>query len=111
MSRQPSEDQPPASRPGVAHDSGRDLGPDRIADRVRDHAPEDPVDENLRLLRRNQGRWKLSFSLFLLGFMLLIVVARKNPPAVEAWALRGTAAALCVGAFFLARQARRNPHA
>ena len=84
MSRQPSEDQPPASRPSVAPDSGRDLGPDRIADRVRDRAPEDPVDENLRLLRRNQGRWKLSFSLFLLGFMLLIVVARKNPPAAEA---------------------------
>lgn len=100
MSRQPSEDQPPASRPG---EPGRNLG--------RDRAPEDPVDENLRLLRRNQGRWKLSFSLFLLGFMLLIVVARKNPPAAEAWALRGTAAALCVGAFLLARQARRNPHA
>jgi hypothetical protein len=103
VSRQPNEDQPPASRTGVAREPGRNLG--------RDRAPEDPVDENLRLLRRNQGRWKLSFSLFLLGFMLLIVVARKNPPAAEAWALRGTAAALCVGAFFLARQARRNPHA
>ena len=102
MSRQPSEDQPPASRPGVAPGPARNATPG---------TSDDPRDESVRLLRRNQGRWKLSFSLFLWGFMLLIVVARKNPPAAEAWALRGTAAALCVGAFFLARQARRNPHA
>jgi hypothetical protein len=76
----------------------------------RDAARDLQREDDLRLLRRNQGRWKLSFSLFLLGFMLLIVVARKNPPAAEAWALRGTAAALCVGAFLLARQAHRKPN-
>jgi hypothetical protein len=63
-----------------------------------------------RVLRQNQGRWKLSFSLFLLGFMLLIVVAKRSLPAGETWALRIAAGALCVGAFFLARQARRKSH-
>jgi hypothetical protein len=101
----PSDEQSPGSRSGAApNPTGDPVGnPGRAAD--------DPLGERARLLRRNQGRWKLSFSLFLLGFMLLIVVARKNPPAAEAWALRGTAAALCVGAFLLARQAHRNPHA
>jgi hypothetical protein len=63
------------------------------------------------LSRQNQGRWKLSFSLFLLGFMLLIVAARRSLPVGETWALGGVATVLCVGAFLLARQAHRKPHA
>jgi len=81
--------------------------PDQIDRGLHKSSDQDP---DLRLLRQNQGRWKLSFSMFLLGFMLLIVVAKRDLPTGETWALRLVAALLCVGAFFLARQARRKRH-
>jgi hypothetical protein len=97
-------------------DKNSDASPERASRSVGARPDQGPSrgpeqDPDLLRLRQNQGRWKLSFSLFLLGFMLLIVVAKRSLPAGETWALRIVAAALCVGAFFLARQARRKPHA
>ena len=75
---------------------------------ARNADQNDDRDDELQRVRRAQGPWRLSFSLFLLGFMLLIVAAKRSLPTGETWALRGTAAALCVAAFFVARQAQRK---
>jgi hypothetical protein len=91
--------------PYRATDRNSDPGPGENPDRR-----PDPSTDPTRL-RQNQGRWKLSFSLFLLGFMLLIVAANKNLPTGETWVFRGVAAVLCVGAFCLARQAQRHSKA
>jgi hypothetical protein len=99
--------------PYRANDRISDPIPGETPDRRRDPTPDptlDPSTDPARL-RQNQGRWKLSFSLFLLGFMLLIVGANKNLPTGETWVFRGVAAVLCVGAFFLARQAQRHSKA
>jgi hypothetical protein len=99
--------------PYRATDRNSDSSPSENPDRSPDPTPDptlDPSTDTTRL-RQNQGRWKLSFSLFLLGFMLLIVAANKNLPTGETWVFRGVAAVLCVGAFFLARQAQRHSKA
>jgi hypothetical protein len=113
--------QPPPRVTAEAGDQGADRTTDQASKRVADRVPDrnsdpspdanpDPSTDPARL-RQNQERWKLSFSLFLLGFMLLIVTAKGNLPAGETWAFRGVAAVVCVGAFFLARQAQRKPKA
>ena len=51
--------------------------------------------------------WGISFVLFLLGFVLLVVLARLNLSRLTTDVLRGVAAGLCVAAFVIARRGQR----
>jgi hypothetical protein len=66
---------------------------------------------NLPGAQRERGRgaqpWGLSFVLFLLGFALLVVLAKLNLSRLTVDVLRGVAAGLCVAAFVAARRAQR----
>ena len=57
--------------------------------------------------RRDAPPWGLSFVLFLLGFALLVVLAKLNLSRLTVDVLRGLAAGLCVAAFVIARRAQR----
>jgi hypothetical protein len=57
--------------------------------------------------RRNAQPWGLSFVLFLLGFVLLVVLGKLNLSRLTANLLRILAAGLCVAAFVIARRAQR----
>jgi hypothetical protein len=57
--------------------------------------------------RREAQAWKLSFVLFVLGFLLLVVVGKLNVSRLTTNMVRGVAAGLCVAAFLIARRAQR----
>ena len=57
--------------------------------------------------RREAQPWRLSFVLFLLGFVLLVVLAKVNLSRLTADLLRVLAAGLCIAAFVIARRAQR----
>jgi len=57
--------------------------------------------------RRNAQPWGISFVLFLLGFMLLVLLGKLKISRLTADLLRGLAAGLCVAAFVIARRAQR----
>ena len=59
-----------------------------------------------RAERRN-APWGISFVLFLLGFVLLVVLARLNLSRLTTDVMRGVAAGLCVAAFVIARRGQR----
>jgi hypothetical protein len=66
---------------------------------------------NLPGAQRDRGPsaqpWGLSFVFFLLGFALLVVLAKLNLSRLTVDVLRGVAAGLCVAAFVTARRAQR----
>src|ERR1700724_756236 len=51
--------------------------------------------------------WGISFVLFLVGFVLLVVLARLNLSRLTTDVMRGVAAGLCVAAFVIARRGQR----
>jgi hypothetical protein len=59
------------------------------------------------IARREAQAWKLSFVLFVLGFLLLVVVGKLNVSRLTTNMVRGVAAGLCVAAFVIARRAQR----
>jgi hypothetical protein len=64
--------------------------------------PPDARPEN-----RHAQPWGLSFILFLLGFVLLVVLAKLKLSRMSADVLRGLAAVLCIAAFVIARRTPR----
>lgn len=57
--------------------------------------------------KHRNAPWGISFVLFLLGFVLLVVLARLNLSRLTTDVLRGVAAGLCVAAFVIARRGQR----
>jgi hypothetical protein len=57
--------------------------------------------------RREAQRWRFSFVLFLLGFVLLVVLGKLEVSRLAADVLRGVAAGLCIATFVIARRAQR----
>lgn len=56
---------------------------------------------------REAQSWVFAFILFLLGFLLLVVMAKLKISRFTADVLRGLAAALCVAAFLIARRGQK----
>jgi len=56
---------------------------------------------------RRNAPWGISFVLFLLGFVLLVVLARLNLSRLTTDVLRGVAAGLSVAALVIARRGQR----
>ncbi len=85
-----SANEPTRGQESQRHETGASTSPGAQRDRQRTAQP-----------------WGISFVLFLLGFALLVVLARLNLSRLTTDVLRGVAAGLCVAAFVIARRGQR----